>query len=59
MKICDTHAVVKKMFRPPTKSIETTKQNLIFYIRLIRQPPAVAVLIFFLLINFISELYVT
>ena len=30
MKICDTHAVVKKMFRPPTKSIDTTKQSLIF-----------------------------
>ncbi len=38
-KICDTHAVVKKMFRPPTKSIDTTKQSLIFYIRPIRPPP--------------------
>jgi hypothetical protein len=39
MKICDTHAVLKKMFRPPTKSKDTTKQSLIFYIRPIRPPP--------------------
>ena len=39
MKICDTHAVAKKMFQPPTKSIDTTKQNLIFYITPIRPPP--------------------
>ena len=39
MKNCNTHAVVKKIFRPPTKSIETTKQSLIFFITPIRPPP--------------------
>jgi len=39
MKICDTHAVAKKMFQQETKSIDTTKQNLIFYITPIRPPP--------------------
>jgi len=29
-KILDTHAVVKETFRPPTKSLDTTKQSLIF-----------------------------
>ena len=32
MKICGTHAVVNKIFRPQTKSLDTTKQCLIFHI---------------------------